>query len=130
MPKKGYKQTQDHIDKIRKTRIGIKRPNHSKRMMGSNNPFYKKKHTSKTKKILFDKKFEGGNYIYWHNKVWSLYGKNYCELCGISLKDYKKKLNRRLSMHCRDNNCKNILEDNWITVCEFGCHQKMDKLDR
>jgi hypothetical protein len=67
-----------------------------------------------------------------HVKVWNLFGKDHCEICGISLKDYQIKHPRgsRFSMHCRDKNYNNFDEDNWITVCEFGCHQKLDKLDR
>jgi hypothetical protein len=30
-----------------------------------------------------------------HKRAWELFGKDYCEICGISLNEYKKKSNRR-----------------------------------
>jgi len=83
--------------------------------------------------IIGDKhhNWKGGCDGWLHNKVWELFGKNKCEICGITNDEYKLKLNRRLSMHCRDSEKYHDLSpSNWMTVCEFGCHQKMDKMDR
>jgi hypothetical protein len=67
-----------------------------------------------------------------HKAAFKLYGKKKCEICGISKEEYKEKhpLSIRLSMHCRDKIYTNFDQDNWVTVCEYGCHQKMDRLDR
>lgn len=65
-----------------------------------------------------------------HKYAWELFGKYHCEICGISNDEYKTKFNHRLSMHCRSKEYNDLSEDNWVTVCEFGCHQKLDALDR
>jgi len=67
---------------------------------------------------------------YAHRDAWELFGKDNCEICGITLLNYMKKLDRRFSMHCRSKDYTDLSEENWMTVCEFGCHQKADHLDR
>lgn len=73
--------------------------------------------------------WKGGGHQYCHYKAFELFGKDYCEVCGISAEEYKTKHNRRFSMHCRNGIHIELNEENWLTVCEFGCHQKMDKID-
>ena len=109
MPSGIYARSKEMYD----SRRGRKRPDHSE--------FMKK----------YNPNWKGGKYIYNHNKAFELYGTCNCELCGITLEEYKLKHPRsvRFSMHCRDGNYSNLEEDNWNTVCEYGCHQKMDRLD-
>ena len=60
--RKGVKFTDEHKEKISKSKIGIKRPdvsirftNLNKSMIGIKNSFYGKRHTEETKKILSEK---------------------------------------------------------------------------
>jgi hypothetical protein len=56
----GKKQSKEHILKATAKRIGVKRPNHSKNMIGKNNPMYGKKR-DKTKGNLGMKWYTDGN---------------------------------------------------------------------
>jgi len=76
-------------------------------------------------------RFEG-SYYWFHRQAWKLFGVKFCEICGITNEEYKKSNPRgcRLSMHCRTNMWWILEELNWITTCEYGCHQHLDHLDR
>ena len=73
--------------------------------------------------------WKGGCIEWYHREAWILFSKHKCEVCGITNKDHKRKTNMRLSMHCRTKDYKLLEEWNWITVCHFGCHQKMEYID-
>lgn len=131
----GSKHSEETKEKIRQKALGRKRPDMVGNKLRLGKQAWSKGKTGVFSKEALDKmsksSFKGGNYIYWHTKAWKLFGKDHCEICGMTNKEYKSKNNRRLSMHCRDsNNYKDLSNDNWVTVCEYGCHQKMDKLDR
>jgi hypothetical protein len=92
-----------------------------------------------TRKIIRDKQkaekcklWKGGCSSWWHREAAKLFFHNHCELCGLSNEEHKQlhPRNARLSMHCRDNDPTNLSEENWVTVCEFGCHQRLDNIDR
>lgn len=55
MPKKGYKQTEEHKRKISEVNEGKKCPEHSKRMSGKNNPMHEKNRSEKVKKSQSEK---------------------------------------------------------------------------
>jgi group I intron endonuclease len=67
---------------------GIKRPDHSKKMKGSNNPFYGKKHSKETRKKLSEMKSGEKNYFCGKSrpdhseKMKKLKGKDYPKLKG------------------------------------------------
>lgn len=73
-------------------------------------------------------RYKGFNLTDIHKEAYKLHGKDKCEICGMTNEDHikKHKHKNRLSMHCYDKNYKNLKEDNWITVCEFGCHQSLE----
>lgn len=74
--------SQDHKDKISK--------NHSKYWLG------------KTREHMLDEKhprWTGGCNAYWHEKAWELFGKYFCEDCGMTLKDHYEIYNQRFHMH-------------------------------
>ena len=65
--------------------------------------------------------------------LWNLSNKKTVEHI-ISNEDYlikQRKIEgrkpRRLSMHCVNKNYTDLSKDNWVCVCEFGCHQGLDK---
>jgi len=74
----------------------------------------------------------GGTYNWYHEQAWKMFGLKFCEICGMSLDEYKDvhPKNNRFSMHCRTGMWWILEEWNWVTTCEFGCHQKLDYLDR
>lgn len=73
--------------------------------------------------------WKGGKYSYCHYITKEQFGKDHCEICGITEDECIKINNRKLSMHCRNKDWTDLTPDNWITVCEFGCHQKIEKID-
>jgi hypothetical protein len=70
----------------------------------------------------------GTNMVTYHMKARELFGKDHCEICGISNLEHiqKHKQNHRLSMHCYNRNYSDLISENWVAVCEFGCHQSLD----
>lgn len=99
------------------------------RMTGENNPMK----DPVISKLVRDQNFKGESLNYLHSEAYTRFGKDRCEICGMTNEEHKLKHrgNRRFSMHCRDaNNYTDLSSENWVTVCEFGCHQKMDRLDR
>jgi hypothetical protein len=60
---------------------------------------------------------------YYHEKAWKLFGKKFCEGCGITLDEYIVKYNKRFDMHNTlepKNYC--ILEEKaWMCLC-VKCH--------
>jgi hypothetical protein len=90
----------------------------------------KKNHPMYGKKGERSANWKGGCNLYLHEKAWELFGQNKCEVCGISNDEHKKITGYRLSMHCHGHNYKKIERDYWTTCCLFGCHQKLEKLDK
>ena len=66
----------------------------------------------------------GTHSVTYHIKARKLFGKENCEICGISNKEHivKHPQNHRLSMHCFNKNYSDLKSENWIAVCEYGCH--------
>ena len=64
----------------------------------------------------------------WHKHAWKKFGKNSCELCGLSNDEHKEKYNRRLEMHnTLDPKDYSVMEPNaWLTLCA-SCHAKVEK---
>ena len=65
-----------------------------------------------------------------HNRAWKLFGKDHCEICGMSNEDHKKKHKNgsRLSMHntLTPKDYTVMEPEAWMTVCEFGCHTDVE----
>jgi hypothetical protein len=72
-------------------------------------------------------RWKGGSDMYFHKKAWELFGKYKCEICGITLLEYKKKFNQRFDMHCNSlPKDYTILEEyNWMTLCS-KCHKNLE----
>ena len=71
----------------------------------------------------------GGGSIYWHGKAWKLFGKEFCQHDGISLEECKEKYNERFHMHNVDKDFRNLVEENWLCLCQ-GCHNKLHAEER
>jgi len=110
-------------------RTGKKRPEHSKRMKGENNPFYDKTHNEEIRKII--SLANGGTGI---PREFSEYGiefdnnlkeqirfrdKYQCQLCGCP----QLENGRQLDVHHIDYNKKNCNSSNLISLC-MKCHRK------
>lgn len=132
MPKGIYKRTEDHRIRIKEA---MNRPDVKKRMSVS-----QKKRMSNPKNNPSYGKFgpdsfgwKGGvcEYETYHAKARKLFRKNKCEVCGMTNEEHKKRTGHNLSIH---NNLKpkdyTVMESYaWTTVCEFGCHQTLEKGD-
>ena len=105
----GY--TSDVISDL--TKKGMSRPEIKEKMSGENSSSW-----------------DGGSYMWWHNKAWNLFGLPFCIECGITNDEHKEILGRRLSMHCKSNpkDYTIMTDDNWACVCEIGCHQKLEEI--
>ena len=95
--------------KIRtKNLIGKKRPEHSKRMMGKNNPAY----INGLSRLPYNLQFND------QLKLKIRQRDNFeCQYCNKSEKREKKQLNRKLTVHHIDYNKANLKEKNLITLC-------------
>ncbi len=69
--------------------------------------------------------WKGGLYIYYHGKARELFGKPYCEDCGISLEEYsqnkKKHQKKQFDMHCINKDYIILEQWNWKCLCR-KCH--------
>jgi len=117
---KGRKVSEETKLKLSKSNKGVKRSQQTKDRISA---------ALKGKLKENSRRWLGGNSEYYHKKAWDLFGKDKCEICGIKNIDHKNETNMRLGMHCRSNNYTLLEEENWVTVCLHGCHQKMEKLD-
>lgn len=63
----------------------------------------------------------------WHKKAKEKFGKNSCEICGISTEESKIQYGQYLAMHCLGGTSNyHVMEDsNWQTVCH-RCHSTME----
>jgi hypothetical protein len=99
----------------------------SKALSGKNNPMYGKKRSEESKKKVSGSNswsWIGGDRNYWHRQAWSKFGKDYCEICGMESKDYKKISKRRFEMHnCLvPKNYKCMKSRAWLCLCH-KCHR-------
>lgn len=62
-----------------------------------------------------------------HKKVWKLFGKDYCQHCGITNRQHKQKYKQRLHMHNNliPKDYSKIDEDSWLTLCK-SCHKILE----
>lgn len=74
--------------------------------------------------------WKGGCEQYWHTKAWKLFGKDCCEVCGISNKDHKELKGCRLSMHNTLNPKDYTVMQSyaWSCIC-IKCHPIIEKAD-
>ena len=107
--------------------------------LGSNNPMFGKGYLiSGESHPLFGKGYlisgennpnwKEGNYDYWHDQAWKLFGKDRCDLCGKYNEDHIKETGQRLCMHCISipKNYTLMEQSNWTTIC-CSCHRvKLD----
>jgi len=67
-----------------------------------------------------------------HNRAWELFGKDCCEICGMSLTEYTELTGRRFDMHnTLEPKDYTVLESQvWMTVCAMAygnkCHYKVE----
>ena len=101
MPKKGYKQTEEHkknLSKVMKVvKTGIKNPKHSKWM--------------EKQKGSLSVNWKGGSSAWWARRLKKTYKE--CVLC---------KSKDKLEMHHKDGNHKNNERSNLIIICRKECH--------
>jgi len=135
--RRGYVISDETRKKISKSKMGHKVSKETKQKIGKKlkgrtfSDEYKKK-MSKSTSAEKNGRWKGGCNWYQHTVVWKLHGKDKCDLCGMTNEEHqlKHQSNCRLSMHCRNKNYKDHDESNWVTVCEFGCHKKIENIDR
>ena len=109
-------QTQETRDKIRNSLLGKKLSDEHKKNISLN-------HNKSSGEDLYN--WNGGNYNYWHNKAWDMFGDETCQLCGITNDEHLEKFKTRLHMHCEDHDYSNLTRNNWKCVCVV-CHGGID----
>ena len=67
--------------------------------------------------------WKGMGYDLAHELAYELFGKEYCERCGMTNEEHIEKWEVRLHMHNKDGVPKHLTEDNWETLCR-KCHPK------
>lgn len=137
MPKKGYKQTEEHRRKAAKSKMGLTPWNKGLKGFPATKGFTGKKHTEETKKKMSTSNkiaqlgntnsFKYGCVDYWHNKAWKLFGKPVCSNCNMTNEEHIKKHDCRLNMHCisEPKDYTLLIESNWEIYCK-ECHGKID----
>jgi len=65
--------------------------------------------------------WKGGLYSYYHGEARKLFGKPYCEECGITYEEYSKTHLKKLEMHCITKNFIILEQWNWKCLCS-KCH--------
>ena len=73
--------------------------------------------------------WKGGSIGWIHKRSRELYSKDRCEICGITNDEHKRRTKMSLGIHSRSKEYDLENENNWVTVCLFGCHQKIEKID-
>ena len=71
--------------------------------------------------------WKGGDYNWHHAQAKEMFGKDKCQLCGMTDAEHVERTGNRLSMHYHSNCYKELKSKYWYTVCEFGCHQKLER---
>jgi len=137
MPKKGYKQTEDHKRKAGEAKKGHVTWNKGMTGLPPTKGFKGRKHSDETKKKMSESAkisqlgnsngFKGGSIDYLHEKAWRLFGDKTCSECFITNSEHMKKYGCRLNMHCTSNpkDYTLMIESNWITYCK-DCHGQVD----
>ena len=103
----------------------MKRPEVRARFKDRPSPMKGKKASPETRAKQSAARWKGGGSAYYHRNARKLFGKDYCEMCGISSQEYAKLSKRRPQMHCIDDNYRNLSPENWITICG-KCHFNFD----
>jgi hypothetical protein len=123
-PSLGMKHTEETKEIIRKKhqgRIIYWNNKISKALKGrpANNPF-------KTGKENIS--WIGGDYSYWHQQSYKLFGKDNCQFCNKTLEQELQEQRKRFHMHCTSipKNYELMTPENWLCVCN-KCH--ITKLD-
>lgn len=131
---KGYKRTQESIDKMVETRRRRNNYNHTdetKRIIGlkakGRKPWNKGKKSPQTSGAK-NGRWIGGGYNYCHALAWEMFGKTFCEMCFMDIYDCIEKYNQRFDMHCTSNpkDFTIMEENNWMCLCK-ECHGKIEK---
>ena len=68
--------------------------------------------------------WKGGTNATWHRRAWELFGKDHCQICGMSLQEHTEIYGERLSMHCFGD-FQDLRRENWICLC-WKCHENFD----
>lgn len=112
-----------NIKHTKETKIKIGKSSKERYKNKKNHPWYGKKGEKSAN-------WKGGCNLYLHEQAWKLFGKDKCEVCGIPNNKHKEITGYRLSMHCHGHNYNKLEKDYWTTCCLFGCHQKLERLDK
>lgn len=100
----------------------------------NNHPMYGRNHTNESIEKMKLQNGEnhpswgGGCHMYWHNKAYDSFGKNECEICGISNGECLEKYNKRLSMHntLYPKDYTIMEQEAWQCLCS-KCHGEVEK---
>jgi len=139
MPRKGYKQSEEHKRKAAEPKKGMIPWNKglkgmipwNKGKIGVyNHSKESKRKISKSNKISQlgnQNAFKYGHDGYWHNEAWKLFGEYKCLKCGMTNEEHIKEFGCRLNMHCTSEPKDYTLmeESNWDTYCK-RCHGRID----
>lgn len=130
------KEKADEIKKVISEKMtGEKHPRYGKHwdvhprgMLGKHHSEESRKRMSESNKNGFGPDnycWKGEHSGYYHDLAWKLFGKLYCEDCGISLEEYLKLIGKRFDMHCtsKPKDYSLMEETNWKTFCG-RCHPK------
>ena len=118
-PRYGHKLTQETKNKISDNHTdfsGSNNPNYGKGLFGENNPMYDVHRYGEEAA-----NWKGGSEGYLHKKARDLFFAGHCERCGIDDNECLLRYKYRLSLHCIDKNHKNLIKENWKTLCS-SCH--------
>ena len=66
-------------------------------------------------------RWKGGDYNFFHNQAWKLFGKERCERCGLLNEQHIIDTGRRLHMHCLHQTYHKMDPDLWECICG-KCH--------
>lgn len=120
------KKTNESLRKMSENKKGIKKPEHSKRMSGKNNPFYGKHHTKETKKKLSEGRKGKNNPSWKGNKAsinsihrWVETEKPKIGICSICNNYHKKTYLANIDHKYKRN------RDDFFELCIY-CHRLYD----
>ena len=125
---KSHPQSEESKKKISLSKIGdknpAKRPEVREKIRKS---VLKYMDNDEVRKHMSETHFVYGCNQYWHEKAWNLFGKEYCEICGMSNEESKFKNNERLSMHntLMPKDYIVMEPEAWMCLCK-GCHKRLE----